>query len=120
MSTRGRLLFILAFGHGISHWFQGAMSICLPAITAELGITYTQIGLLRSLQRVAVLLSAIGGGLATDFLRRRKIKSPHGSANECQRSNQYINPDGLHRLPPLSFKKEKNYQQVDSIKANRY
>jgi len=72
MSKRKRLLFVLASGHGISHWFQGTMSVCLPGIIADLGISYTQIGFLRSFQRVAVLLSAVGGGVATDFLSHRK------------------------------------------------
>lgn len=72
MSSRSRLLLVLASGHGISHWLQGTMSICLPAIIADLGISYTQVGVLRSFQRAAVLLSAVGGGIATDFLSHRK------------------------------------------------
>lgn len=73
MSARSFILFVLAFGHAMSHWFQGALSVCLPAIIADLGISYTQIGFVRSLQRGAVLLSSVGGGLATDFLDRRKF-----------------------------------------------
>lgn len=69
---RGRLLGILAFGHGITHWFQGTMAVCLPLITRDLGVTYTELGALRSFQRVVLIVSVTAGGLATDLMKNRK------------------------------------------------
>ena len=70
--TRGRILTLLAAGHGITHWFQGILTVSLPLITQDFGITYTQLGALRSVQRVSHMISITVGGLATDFLKDRK------------------------------------------------
>ena len=70
--SRGRMLTLLAVGHGVTHWFQGTMAVCLPLVTRDFGITYTEIGALRSAQRVSHIISITLGGLATDLLRDRR------------------------------------------------
>ena len=70
--ARGRILTLLAAGHGVTHWFQGILTVALPLITRDFGITYTQLGALRSVQRVSHIISITVGGLATDFLKDRK------------------------------------------------
>jgi len=35
MNDRNRLIWILALGHGATHWHQGAMSVCLPLILKD-------------------------------------------------------------------------------------
>lgn len=70
--TRGQVLTLLSVGHGVTHWFQGTMSVCLPLVTRDFGISYTEIGALRSFQRVALIFSVTVGGLATDLLKTRK------------------------------------------------
>ncbi len=72
MTSQHRLLWTLALGHGATHWHQGALSVCLPLILKDLGMSYTQMGLIRSLQRIVVMVSTVAGGLATDLLNRRK------------------------------------------------
>ena len=72
MNDRNRLLGILALGHGATHWHQGAMSVCLPLILKDLGMNYTQMGLVRSVQRIVIMVSTTIGGLATDLLDQRK------------------------------------------------
>lgn len=72
MPTRNRLLWTLALGHGATHWHQGAMSVCLPLILKDLGMSYTQMGLIRSVQRIVMMVSTTVGGLATDLLNQRK------------------------------------------------
>ena len=69
---RGRLLALLAAGHGVTHWFHGIMSVCLPLVVRDFGVTYTEIGALRSVQRVSHIISITAGGLATDLLKDRK------------------------------------------------
>jgi len=72
MPTRNRLLWTLALGHGATHWHQGALSVCLPLILKDLGMSYTQMGLIRSVQRIVMMVSTTVGGLATDLLNQRK------------------------------------------------
>jgi len=72
MPTRTRLLWTLALGHGATHWHQGAMSVCLPLILTDLGMSYTQMGLIQSVQRIVMMASTTVGGLATDLLNQRK------------------------------------------------
>ncbi len=69
---RGRILTLLAAGHGVTHWFHGILTVSLPLITRDFGITYTQLGALRSVERVSNIISITAGGLATDFLKDRK------------------------------------------------
>ena len=42
--SRGRMLALLAAGHGVTHWFDGILRVSLPLITRDFGITYTQLG----------------------------------------------------------------------------
>ena len=69
---RGRTLALLAAGHGVTHWFYGIMSVCLPLVVRDFGVTYTEIGALRSVERVSHIISITVGGLATDLLKDRK------------------------------------------------
>ena len=69
---RGRILTLLAAGHGVTHWFYGILTVSLPLITRDFGITYTQLGALRSVERVSNIISITASGLATDFLKDRK------------------------------------------------
>lgn len=70
--ARGRTLALLAAGHGVTHWFYGIMSVCLPLVVRDFGVTYTEIGALRSVERVSHIISITAGGLATDLLKDRK------------------------------------------------
>ncbi|MDE0212822.1 MAG: MFS transporter, partial [Deltaproteobacteria bacterium] len=70
--SRGRVLGLLTVGHGVTHIFQGTMNVCLPLVVRDFGISYTDIGVLRSAQRVSHILSITIGGLATDLLRDRR------------------------------------------------
>lgn len=69
---RARILTLLAAGHGVTHWFQGIMAVCLPLVVKDFGVTYTEVGALRSVQRVSHIISITAGGLATDFLKDRR------------------------------------------------
>ncbi|MFQ5849945.1 MAG: MFS transporter [Candidatus Binatia bacterium] len=72
MRIRNRILWVLALGHGATHWHRGAMSVCLPLILKDLGMSYTQMGLIRSVQQIVAMVSTMAGGLATDILNQRK------------------------------------------------
>jgi MFS family permease len=72
MTSRNRLLGVLAFGHGATHWHPGTMSVALPLILKDLGMSYTQMGFVQSFQQIVVVLSTVMGGLAIDLLNQRK------------------------------------------------
>lgn len=72
ISKQNRLLWVLALGHGATHWHRGAMSVCLPLILKDLSMNYTQMGLIRSVQQIVAMISTMVGGLATDILNQRK------------------------------------------------
>lgn len=67
-----KLLWVLALGHGATHWHRGAMSVSMPLILKALSMNYTQMGVIRSVQQFVAMLSTVMGGLATDVFDRRK------------------------------------------------
>jgi hypothetical protein len=40
-------------GHGLTHWYPSTFYLLLPIIGLELGLTYSQIGLIMTCQYVA-------------------------------------------------------------------
>jgi len=44
---------IVALGHGGTHWTQTAIYLLLPYITIDLGLTYTQAGLILTVFYIA-------------------------------------------------------------------
>ena len=46
-SIRGQgPIFLVALGHGATHWLIGTFFILLPFVTRDFGLTYTQAGIL--------------------------------------------------------------------------
>lgn len=65
-------LALLSGGHGVAHWYNGVLSVLYPALTAALGLSYSQVGLFDSSRGVvAVVVSLTGGYLADVFGRKR-------------------------------------------------
>jgi len=64
---------ILALGHGGTHWTQTAIYLLLPYITIDLGLTYTQAGLILTVFYVANFLSSVLSGPLVDLTGRHVI-----------------------------------------------
>ena len=64
---------IVALGHGGTHWTQTAIYLLLPYITIDLGLTYTQAGLILTVFYVANFLSSVLSGPLVDLTGRHVI-----------------------------------------------
>ncbi len=63
--TSNRLFLpLIASGHGTTHWYAGMLSVILPLLTKELGLSYAQVGLLMTGR---ALLGA-GGNVVTSIV----------------------------------------------------
>ena len=63
------ILGVLSTGHGISHWFDQAFMILLPSITASLGLSALQVGVLGAIRQVGFGVVNLPGGFIVDMLK---------------------------------------------------
>lgn len=59
--------FLIAAGHGATHWIIGAFYVLLPYISRELGLSYTQAGALVTVFHAASFAANIGSGTVVDI-----------------------------------------------------
>lgn len=64
-------MWIVGFGHGTTHWIMATFFIVLPFIARDLGLSYTQAGLLVSTFYVSSFLANFASGAAVDLTGRR-------------------------------------------------
>lgn len=64
-------IFLVALGHGATHWLIGTFFILLPFVTRDFGLSYTQAGLLVFVMQITSFFSNILGGMAVDMGGRR-------------------------------------------------
>ncbi len=60
---------MLSTGHGISHWFDQAFAILLPSITASLGLSPLQVGVLGAIRQVGFGVVNLPGGFIVDMVK---------------------------------------------------
>lgn len=65
---RSYVLSLLTIGHAAEHWYLGIFAPVLPFLTQELGITYTQVGILFAGRSMFSAFSSLGTGVAIDTL----------------------------------------------------
>src|SRR5450759_2495904 len=61
-----REVWLITAGHVMTHWYPATFYLLLPLIGNELGLSYSQIGLILTCQYVAGALSNVPGGLLVD------------------------------------------------------
>jgi len=64
-------VWLISAGHGLTHWYPATFYVLLPLIGKELGLTYTQIGLLMSAQHLAGAISNLPGGMLVDAIGKK-------------------------------------------------
>lgn len=64
-------VWLITGGHLITHWYPATFYVLLPIIGKELGLTYTQIGLIISLQHLVGAISNLPGGMLVDRMGRK-------------------------------------------------
>ena len=57
---------LISAGHGLTHWYPATFYLLLPLIGKELGLTYTQIGFILTVQHVVGALANLPGGAIVD------------------------------------------------------
>jgi FSR family fosmidomycin resistance protein-like MFS transporter len=64
-------VWLITIGHAFTHWYPATFYLLLPLIGNELGLTYSQIGSILTMQFVAGAISNIPGGLIVDSCGRK-------------------------------------------------
>ena len=68
-----RELWLITTGHALTHWYPATFYLLLPLIGNELGLTYSQIGLIMTCQYVAAAIANIPGGMLVDTIGRKGL-----------------------------------------------
>ena len=68
-----RELWLITLGHGLTHWYPSTFYLLLPIIGVELGLTYSQIGLIMTCQYIAGAIANVPGGIIVDTVGRKGV-----------------------------------------------
>ncbi|HEX6530786.1 MAG TPA: MFS transporter [Burkholderiales bacterium] len=72
-ARRWRELWLISIGHGLTHWYPATFYLLLPLIGAELGLSYSQIGLIMTCQYIASAIANVPGGVLVDTVGRKGL-----------------------------------------------
>jgi sugar phosphate permease len=64
-------VWLISAGHGLTHWYTATFYLLLPMIGKELGLSYTEIGLIMSVQHLAGAISNLPGGMIVDTVGQK-------------------------------------------------
>ncbi len=68
-----RDVWLITIGHSLTHWYPATFYLLLPLIGSELGLTYSQIGLIMTCQYVAAAIANVPGGVLVDTVGRKGL-----------------------------------------------
>jgi MFS family permease len=68
-----RELWLITIGHGLTHWYPATFYLLLPLIGSELGLSYSQIGLIMTCQYIAAAVANVPGGVIVDTVGRKGL-----------------------------------------------
>ncbi len=68
-----REVWVITRGHALTHWYPATFYLLLPIIGKELGLSYSQIGLIMTCQFVAGALANVPGGIVVDTVGRKGL-----------------------------------------------
>jgi MFS family permease len=68
-----RELWLITIGHGLTHWYPATFYLLLPLIGNELGLSYSQIGLIMTCQYIASAVANVPGGIVVDTVGRKGL-----------------------------------------------
>ena len=66
-------IFLVGLGHGATHWVAATFYLLLPFINRDLGLSYSQAGLLVSIFHIASVGANFGSGPLVDVTGRRVL-----------------------------------------------
>ena len=68
-----RELWLITIGHSLTHWYPATFYLLLPLIGSELGLSYSQIGLIMTCQYIAAAVANVPGGMLVDTVGRKGL-----------------------------------------------
>ena len=68
-----RELWLITVGHGLTHWYPATFYLLLPLIGNELGLSYSEIGLIMTCQYIASAVANVPGGIVVDTVGRKGL-----------------------------------------------
>jgi sugar phosphate permease len=68
-----REVWFITLGHSLTHWYPATFYLLLPIIGKELGLTYSQIGLIMTCQYIAGAVANVPGGALVDTVGRKGL-----------------------------------------------
>ena len=66
-----REVWLITLGHALTHWYPATFYLILPIIGRELGLSYSQIGLIMTCQYLAGAIANVPGGILVDTVGRK-------------------------------------------------
>ncbi len=73
-ATQGDLpLYVITLGHALTHWYPSSFFLILPVLAGQIGLSYTQVGLLITIRSVTLALVNLPGGAIVDMVGRRGL-----------------------------------------------
>ena len=73
-ATQGDLpLYVITLGHALTHWYPSSFFLILPVLAGQIGLSYTQVGLLVTIRSVTLALVNLPGGAIVDMVGRRGL-----------------------------------------------
>jgi MFS family permease len=68
-----REVWMITLGHALTHWYPATFYLLLPIIGKELGLSYSQIGLIMTCQFIAGAVANVPGGVLVDTVGRKGV-----------------------------------------------
>ena len=72
-SRSSRELWLITLGHSLTHWYPATFYLLLPLIGNELGLSFSQIGLIMTCQYLAGAVANVPGGALVDTVGRKGL-----------------------------------------------
>ncbi|MEO5845599.1 MAG: MFS transporter [Caldimonas sp.] len=66
-------VWLITLGHALTHWYPATFYLLLPIIGAELGLSFSQIGLIMTCQYIAGAIANVPGGVLVDTVGRKGL-----------------------------------------------
>ena len=68
-----REAWLISLGHALTHWYPATFYLLLPIIGNELGLSFSQIGLIMTCQYLAGAVANVPGGVLVDTVGRKGL-----------------------------------------------
>ena len=68
-----REVWLITLGHALTHWYPATFYLLLPIIGNELGLSFSQIGLVMTCQYIAAAVANVPGGVLVDTVGRKGL-----------------------------------------------